>query len=509
MLDDCSRSWRRGGRLTLVLRLGLAVLVAPAAYGGTVIHVDDDADPGGDGLSWETAYRFLQDALAAGPNATEIRVASGTYLPDQSEANPTGTGERPAKFQLVSGLALRGGYAGIGAGDPNERDITLYETVLSGDLLGDDGPDFANNAENSLSVVSGNGVDNSAILDGFTIRGGNADEIHGVDHGGGLNNDNGSPTVRTCTFEANSAISGGGMFNFFASPVVSHCRFIGNRADAGGGLYNLLASGSFIGCLFQENTAIEGAGVISFDSIGVVELINCGLIRNAASSKGGGAHVAAGDAVMTCCTISGNSAPSGSGVSAFRGDVVLTNSIVWENPAVDGVQILAESVSSLTVSYCDIEEAEFAIQVDDTSSMAWLEGNIDVEPGFADAGSGDYRLMSGSPCIDAADNTALAPEVVQDMDGNPRFVDDPDASDTGHGDCPIVDMGAHERQDGTTDCCPADVDGNGAVEFGDILLILGAWGPCGDCPEDIDGNGAVEFADLLLLLGAWGPCDRG
>ena len=40
------------------------VLVASVATAGTILYVDDDADPGGDGLSWDTAYRFLQDALA-------------------------------------------------------------------------------------------------------------------------------------------------------------------------------------------------------------------------------------------------------------------------------------------------------------------------------------------------------------------------------------------------------------------------------------------------------------
>jgi hypothetical protein len=33
-----------------------------------------------------------------------------------------------------------------------------------------------------------------------------------------------------------------------------------------------------------------------------------------------------------------------------------------------------------------------------------------------------------------------------DLDGNPRFVDDPDTDDTGHGTPPIVDMGAYEYQ---------------------------------------------------------------
>ncbi len=57
-------------------------------------------------------------------------------------------------------------------------------------------------------------------------------------------------------------------------------------------------------------------------------------------------------------------------------------------------------------------------------------------------------------------------------------------------------------------CCPADLDDSGAVDFGDILAVLSAWGPCeGDCPEDLDYSGDVGFSDLLIVLGSWGPCE--
>ncbi len=26
-------------------------------------------------------------------------------------------------------------------------------------------------------------------------------------------------------------------------------------------------------------------------------------------------------------------------------------------------------------------------------------------------------------------------------------------------------------------------------------------------PEDLDGNGVVDFGDLLIVLAAWGPCE--
>ncbi len=53
--------------------------------------------------------------------------------------------------------------------------------------------------------------------------------------------------------------------------------------------------------------------------------------------------------------------------------------------------------------------------------------------------------------------------------------------------------------------CPADLDDSGAVDFGDILAVLSAWGNKGG-PEDLDESGFVDFGDLLIVLSAWGPC---
>lgn len=54
--------------------------------------------------------------------------------------------------------------------------------------------------------------------------------------------------------------------------------------------------------------------------------------------------------------------------------------------------------------------------------------------------------------------------------------------------------------------CPADLDGSGAVDFSDLLSLLGTWGPCPGCPDDLDGDGSIGLTDLLVLLGAWGSC---
>ena len=198
---------KRTSILTALLLVGW--LVPGAVQGQTTWYVDDDARLVGDGTSWPTAYKFLQDALAVAAAGDEIHIASGTYKPDRDEAGNVTPGDRTETFQLITGVALYGGHRGCpgadcGSGNPDERDIDLYETILSGDLNGDGAPVScthncafyggrcidgfciieANNSENSYHVVTGSYTDETAVLDGFTITGGNADGAYPHDDRG-------------------------------------------------------------------------------------------------------------------------------------------------------------------------------------------------------------------------------------------------------------------------------------------------------------------------------------
>jgi len=79
----------------LIAFVAILLCVTPA-YCGSVLYVDDDASVGGDGQSWDTAFRFLQDALSIASitekGITEIRIAQGIYKPDRDEVNQKGTG---------------------------------------------------------------------------------------------------------------------------------------------------------------------------------------------------------------------------------------------------------------------------------------------------------------------------------------------------------------------------------------------------------------------------------
>ena len=56
--------------------------------------------------------------------------------------------------------------------------------------------------------------------------------------------------------------------------------------------------------------------------------------------------------------------------------------------------------------------------------------------------------------------------------------------------------------DSTPNFDPADINQDGAVDFQDLLLLLGDFGGAGG-PSDVNGDGAVDFQDLVALLAAW------
>ncbi|MFK7960676.1 MAG: hypothetical protein AB8G96_09120 [Phycisphaerales bacterium] len=71
---------------------------------------------------------------------------------------------------------------------------------------------------------------------------------------------------------------------------------------------------------------------------------------------------------------------------------------------------------------------------------------------------------------------------------------------------PVMSMNAAAMVPAEAVTCAADIDGSGTVEFGDLLEIISAFGPCVGCPADLDGNGEVDTVDLLTVLAAWGDC---
>ncbi len=130
-----------------------------ACWLGEILYVDADANDGGDGLSWQTAYNNFNDALdmARTYNCYKtIWVAGGTYQPSPPD-------DQSATFDLVNDVSLYGGFAGWedslaqrNLKDPNN------ETILDGYIPG---PPYAW----VDYIVSATNLDEITLLDGLTI----------------------------------------------------------------------------------------------------------------------------------------------------------------------------------------------------------------------------------------------------------------------------------------------------------------------------------------------------
>ena len=403
---------------TLTILAVVLFVIQVCCYGGPIIYVDKDANGYNNGTSWDDAYTYLQDALADANSAekpVEIRVAQGMYLPDRSSTEPNGTGDRTATFQLLNGMVIKGGYAGFGQTDPNARNIDLHDTILSGDLNGDDievsDPcDLLNEptrAENSYHVVTGRGTDKTAVLDGFIVTAGNADgpwQQH-YHRGGGMLNDSGSPTIANCTFRGNAAEEGGGMNNgWVGSPTLTNCTFNRNSADwSGGGMSNAEADPTLINCTFSGNSARYGGGGME-NSFNSPILINCRFSGNSAII-GGGMDNFNNDLKLTNCTFVGNSANDvGGGISIFHFSILtVTNCTFSGNRAVFGSTIYSYDIW-LRLTNCILWDGWDEIWIERSLPMAityndvqggWPgEGNIDTDPCFAQPG---YWDQNGTP----------------------------------------------------------------------------------------------------------------
>ncbi len=491
--------------LTLIV-LGIAALAMPsAARAQTTWYVDDDApnDPGpGDPTvsdpledgSAEHPFDAIQEGIDAGSDGDTVLVADGTY---------TGAGNKNLDFdgRAITVRSLSGAESCVIDCEGDGRGFRFHSN---------EGP--------------------TSVIRGFTITRG---AING--NGAGIYCLFSSPTVLDCKFVGNTvggwfeSGAGGGMYNAASSPTVINCTFIGNSGpnlfgeSYGGAIYNwLICHLTVINCTFNGNTAGVGGGICNVGSNATV--VNCTFTGNTATATnfgGGGGIFNNGptpSSVLTVinCTFSGNSAivEGGGMLNVYFCTSNMANCVFWDNTP---NAIYSEQTTHTTVSYSDVEGG-------------WPgEGNIDADPLFVDPDGpdddpntwedNDYRLSPGSPCIDAADNTAVPLDSLDldgdgdfderiplDLDGKPRFVQDPFTPDTGVPDPPryrfIVDMGAYEYQ-----FCFGDLDDDDDVDIGDLAQLLGSYGETSEMTYydgDLDGDGDVDLADLAELLGLYG-----
>lgn len=433
------------------IRRGLSFLVLAAVAAtpasATTFFVDSHAVPGGNGASWASAFKSLDDALLAsainaGPD--EIWVAQGRYRPTV----PTTGDLRSVTFKIPHNTTLRGGFLGTETSLPPLG--TPRNTVLSGDVgfLGT----ATDNAYHVVTVESVNGTV-TATIEGVMIREGYANA--GDTRGGGLFVNGGTVGLNLymsrCIVRDNFAANGGGMFFQSANVRMAKCTFEHNTAGSKGGA--LRAQAAHLRCdssRFRSNTSIDAGGAVSITGNPSPDIVfmNCLFTSNVSTGGSGGAasmnsgQFTAGAGIWVNCTFADNAAMV-SGGAVYAGPptgipavAILRNCIAWNNfPAASTL------VNAWDVTYSDIEGG-------------WPgAGNINSNPFMTPT----YGLAAGSPAIDAGNNNQVLLDTLDlDQDGNAsefvpldlagqaRHVDDVNTIDTGAGAAPIVDMGAFE-----------------------------------------------------------------
>ena len=273
-----------------------------------------------DGKTWATAFASLQEALNS--RAAEIWVAKGTYSPGN---------DRNATFQLHPDGAVYGGFTGNET-RRDRRDWRKNKTVLEG--------------QGAYHVVTGA---DDAVLDGFTVTGGNA---LGGPREGPPRGTGGGPMVHTTPDAVLSSAGNGcgaGMLNVQASPTVRNCIFENNQAGKGGAVYNMTSTSFpprpdahgkapvFINCSFRHNSAQGRGGGVSNDLGTAPTFLNCVFADNETPQKGGGMYDDFGSSpALINCLFTGNRAESAGGLGNDGGSSpVLFDCTFTNNHAVD------------------------------------------------------------------------------------------------------------------------------------------------------------------------------
>lgn len=261
--------------------------------------------------------------------------------------------------------------------------------------------------------------------------------------GGGMDTDGGSNASLTdVSFTGNSAQEdGGGLYGWQSSATLTRVQFTNNYAmNNGGGMYNyntcnpMLTNVSFIG-----NRADNDYGGFGLERNSTAILTNVLIARNTAARNGGGmgAHDNNGShatTILTNVTIVNNTAVNGGGGYDHGTTSQLRNSIIAGNYP-DDVDINTALVPLSKHDIVGIDTGLIYIADGATNPL----GVATSWPVFVDTGLSNYRLATGSPAIDAGDNSfynsSSTPDlssITVDLRGAPRIMGT------------IVDLGAME-----------------------------------------------------------------
>jgi parallel beta-helix repeat protein len=400
--------------------------------GPSLIRVRADGSDANDGSSWQSAMKSVQAAVNAVRVPGEIWVAAGTYV---------------GRTIMRPGIALYGGFAGAET-VRGQRNPKASVSVLDGDAKGS-------------VVVIPIGSDSATVVDGFTIRNGatpgnysvsgsailsvggsplirgNVITGNTVTNGGAVFTDGGAPAITDNVISANS---GSGVETNNASPVIERNvitsngigirvsrgaaavrdNIIANHTGAGVSIY--LAAVTLDRNRISRNTAsLDGAGVSATNAtliardnaISSNRFVPNGYLE--ATRAAAGVYLAQSNATLINNTIAGNGGLGGA-IECLQSTLSAVNNIIAFNGR--GIVRPDGDTSALTLSHNDVYgnlSGDYANVPDATGA----NGNIQVDPRFADIAHGDTHILPESPARDAGDAAADAGPT--DIDGQPRI----------------------------------------------------------------------------------------
>ncbi len=460
---------------------------------GDAFYVDVANCPGPGTGELEDPFCRIQDAIGHTIPGDEVIVVPGTY---------SGPGNRDIDF-AGRGITLRSTVPD----DPAVVESTIIDCESKG-----------------RGLYFHSGETRHALVDGLTIRNGLASvgSTPGSTRGAGIFCKNSSPTIRNCVITqclTGSALpyhyGGGGLFCLSSSPLIDNCTISANFSyNYGGGVYAYEDSHLVLrGCTITDNVSFGGGGVacgldshvnitnctIAYNTAGIgglggalalyasseAHVTSSAFLRNTAGSAGGTIHATYGSLLtIHDSTIAGNFAEGVPSVILVGGSVgTLANTILWDDA--DVAQLLVGQSSDVTVAYSNVWGGEQAILLDPQGTLNWGQGNIDLEPMFADDDTDDYSLTDDSPCVDAGDPQFPDLSKELDIDGERRVQNcriDIGADETPFfSDCNANSIAdACETADGMVEDC-----NNDAVPD-----------ECQDTTADCNENGVWDMCDI-------------
>lgn len=453
------------------------------------IYVDGSVAESGVGITWETAFKTLQEALIAQGSLPEnsrpdIWIAGGLYRVTTNTANQTDS------FQLNSNSRIYGGFAGYET-SLDQRDISWIDfsgtgvyvkifshpTILTGDI------DGSLKVHTVVRSAEGSYLEGCIISDGSSPShaGGIVSSevdcefeniiVEGCDgqFGGGVYMTGISTGIRKKTTLKKSYIInnqsslGGGLYcGGWSTPELIDCAVIDNvSSEDGGGIFmiNVQAPAgedtNLERCFISGNTAGYSGGGLYFSSGSSPIFSNSIIYENNSEEDGAGVFMNASDATFKNCTIAYNHANSyGGGI--FMNDFVscdLENVIVYHNT----------NGGSVIYSQVDFWQNNTSLRLTNTCyqvlDSGWINGggNFTTNPALLGTAPYPLRLSSSSPCIDTGNNAL----VIGDLDNlrYPRIIND------------TVDIGALEYQDDSPNITFDEPENNADVP--DIFKISG------------------------------------